>query len=108
MPVHIGGNVADMDAILASRPEAQAASHRGRLPGPSSRVAGPQGRARWGTPGCFSFQVSKNLCSGEGGAILTDDGDLANAATPSTTTAGPEGRQLPFRLSRAAGAPTCG
>jgi perosamine synthetase len=27
----------------------------------------------WGTAGCFSFQASKNLNSGEGGAILTND-----------------------------------
>ena len=31
----------------------------------------------WGTTGCFSFQASKNLNSGEGGAILTNDADLA-------------------------------
>jgi dTDP-4-amino-4,6-dideoxygalactose transaminase len=30
-----------------------------------------------GDAGCFSFQASKNLNSGEGGAILTADGDLA-------------------------------
>ena len=32
----------------------------------------------WGATGCFSFQVSKNLCSGEGGAILTNDEEMAN------------------------------
>ena len=31
----------------------------------------------WGTTGCFSFQVTKNLPSGEGGAVLTNDRDLA-------------------------------
>ena len=30
-----------------------------------------------GTAGCFSFQVTKNLSSGEGGAILTADDELA-------------------------------
>ena len=31
----------------------------------------------WGATGCFSFQASKNLNSGEGGAILTADDELA-------------------------------
>ena len=35
--------------------------------------------ARWGNAGCFSFQDSKNLNSGEGGAILTDDAALVEA-----------------------------
>ena len=30
-----------------------------------------------GDTGCFSFQASKNLNSGEGGALLTSDQDLA-------------------------------
>jgi dTDP-4-amino-4,6-dideoxygalactose transaminase len=30
----------------------------------------------WGIGGCFSFQASKNLNSGEGGAIISDDGDF--------------------------------
>jgi perosamine synthetase len=33
----------------------------------------------YGTAGCFSFQASKNLNSGEGGAILTGDEALAEA-----------------------------
>ena len=32
-----------------------------------------------GKAGCFSFQASKNLNSGEGGAILTNDADLLEA-----------------------------
>ena len=39
-------------------------------------MAGPR-RRTWGTTGCFSFQVSKNLPSGEGGAVLTSDDGLA-------------------------------
>ena len=30
----------------------------------------------YGATGCFSFQASKNLNSGEGGAILTNDDEL--------------------------------
>jgi dTDP-4-amino-4,6-dideoxygalactose transaminase len=31
----------------------------------------------WGIAGCFSFQASKNLNSGEGGAVLTNDDEFA-------------------------------
>jgi dTDP-4-amino-4,6-dideoxygalactose transaminase len=33
-----------------------------------------------GSAGCFSFQASKNLNSGEGGAVLTDSPELASKA----------------------------
>jgi perosamine synthetase len=72
MPVHLGGSACDLDQILSvSRKhginviedacQAHLAEWRGRK-------AGTYGKA-----GCFSFQASKNLTSGEGGAILTDD-----------------------------------
>jgi dTDP-4-amino-4,6-dideoxygalactose transaminase len=75
IPVHLGGNVCDLDAILrvAARRQvpvledacqAHLAEWRGRKVG------------TLGLAGCFSFQASKNLNSGEGGAILTDDLDL--------------------------------
>lgn len=76
LPVHIGGSVADLDAILAI-----AAKHK--LPviedACQAHLAEWKGRkvGTFGTTGCFSFQVTKNLCSGEGGAILTADLDLA-------------------------------
>lgn len=76
MPVHIGGSVCDLDTILAVAKrhdlpvvedacQAHLAQWRGR------------GVGTVGTTGCFSFQVTKNLSSGEGGAILTDDDELA-------------------------------
>jgi perosamine synthetase len=75
MPVHLGGSVADLDAILAiarkhklpvveDTCQAHLAEWRGRKAG------------TYGATGCFSFQASKNLNSGEGGAILTNDEDL--------------------------------
>jgi len=76
LPVHIGGSVADLDAILAI-----GAKHK--LPviedACQAHLAEWKGRkvGTLGTTGCFSFQVTKNLCSGEGGAILTADQDLA-------------------------------
>ena len=76
MPVHLGGNVADMDAILEI-------GRKHKLP--VIEDACQAHLAEWrakkvgtlGTAGCFSFQVTKNLCAGEGGAILTADGELA-------------------------------
>lgn len=77
IPVHIGGNVCDMDRILAVAQkynipvigdacQAHMAEWRGKSVG------------SWGTTGCYSFQLSKNLCSGEGGAILTNDEEMAD------------------------------
>jgi dTDP-4-amino-4,6-dideoxygalactose transaminase len=72
IPVHLGGSAADLDTILpiASRRgipvvedacQAHLAEWRGRKVG------------SYGSTGCFSFQASKNLNSGEGGAIITSD-----------------------------------
>jgi len=72
VPVHLGGSAADLDAILplAQRRgvpvlEDACQAHLGEWKG---RKVGTLGKA-----GCFSFQASKNLNSGEGGAIVTDD-----------------------------------
>jgi dTDP-4-amino-4,6-dideoxygalactose transaminase len=72
MPVHLGGSACDLDTILSvgrkhglnvieDACQAHLAEWRGRKVGTYGKV------------GCFSFQASKNLTSGEGGAILTDD-----------------------------------
>ena len=77
IPVHIGGAAADMDSILAI-------AKRRNVPviGDACQAHLGQWRGRglgsWGTTGCYSFQVSKNLPSGEGGAILTNDEPMAN------------------------------
>jgi perosamine synthetase len=75
MPVHLGGSVADLDAIMAiSRKhgipvvEDTCQSHLAEW---RHKKAGT-----YGATGCFSFQASKNLNSGEGGAILSNDEDL--------------------------------
>ncbi len=76
LPVHIGGNAADMDAVLAV-----AGKHK--LPVVEDACQAHLGQWRGhklgtlGTTGCFSFQASKNLNSGEGGAVITDDAELA-------------------------------
>jgi len=78
VPVHFAGQPADMDAIAAlaaargilvleDAAHAHGASYRGRPAGSLGQIA------------TFSFQSSKNLTSGEGGIITTNDDALAEA-----------------------------
>jgi len=75
MPVHLGGAMSEMDEVMAAAQEnnipviedacqAHLAEWRGKKSGTV------------GKGGCFSFQGSKNLNSGEGGAIVSDDEDF--------------------------------
>jgi len=75
IPVHLGGSACDLDALVAIAAkhgipmiEDACQAHLGEWKG---RKLGTYGQA-----GCFSFQASKNLNSGEGGAILSNDEDL--------------------------------
>ncbi len=76
MPVHLGGSAADIDSILAI-------ARKHKLPVVEDACQAHLGEWRGkkvgtlGATGCFSFQNSKNLNAGEGGAILTNDEDLA-------------------------------
>ena len=77
LPVHIGGNPANLDDFLA------VGKKRG-IPVIEDACQGHLGEWRGkklgavGDAGCFSFQVTKNLPSGEGGAVLTSDEILAD------------------------------
>ncbi|HUS04814.1 MAG TPA: DegT/DnrJ/EryC1/StrS family aminotransferase [Bryobacteraceae bacterium] len=75
MPVHLGGATFDVEAIqavakkrnlkiLEDSCQSHLAEWRGKRTG------------TFGKAGCFSFQASKNLNSGEGGALLTNDAEL--------------------------------
>jgi dTDP-4-amino-4,6-dideoxygalactose transaminase len=77
IPVHLGGLPVDLDAILAladrhgltvieDAAHAHGAEYRGRRVGAI------------GQAGTFSFQSSKNVNSGEGGIILTNDDAFAD------------------------------
>ena len=78
VPVHLGGNAADLDTIL------EVANRRG-IPvvedACQAHLSEWKGRklGTYGRTGCFSFQASKNLNAGEGGAILTADKALLDA-----------------------------
>ncbi len=75
IPVHLGGSAADLDTIL---PVAQKRGISVVEDACQAHLAEWRGRkvGTCGTSGCFSFQASKNLNSGEGGAILTSDDAL--------------------------------
>ncbi|HTM54452.1 MAG TPA: DegT/DnrJ/EryC1/StrS family aminotransferase [Pirellulales bacterium] len=78
IPVHFAGQPADMDPIMATAERhkllviedaahAHGASYKNRPAGSLGRMAS------------FSFQSSKNLTSGEGGILTTNDAELAAA-----------------------------
>lgn len=76
IPVHFSGSVCAMDELVQIARENNlvivedaAHSHGGTWRG---KALGAVGNA-----GCFSFQASKNLTSGEGGCIVTDNDDAA-------------------------------
>lgn len=75
MPVHLYGQIADMDGLSAL-----AARHDLRIVEDAAQAHGSrQGNAAAGSfgLGSFSFYATKNLTTGEGGIITTDDDDLA-------------------------------
>ncbi len=76
LPVHFAGRIADLDAIHAiarkhglvvieDAAHALEGTYGGRKVGAISPLT------------CFSFYVTKNLTTGEGGMVTTDDADLA-------------------------------
>ncbi len=79
MAVHFGGLACDMQAILDI-----AAAHGLRVIEDAAHSHAGTWRDRGlgtiGDVGCFSFQASKNLNAGEGGAVLTDDIDIFSRA----------------------------
>jgi dTDP-4-amino-4,6-dideoxygalactose transaminase len=76
VPVHYGGHPCEMDALLElararglrvieDAAHALGASYRGRLVGALSDAT------------CFSFYATKNMTTGEGGAVTANDDELA-------------------------------
>lgn len=79
MPVHFAGQPADMDGIVAL-----ARQHALHVVEDAAQAIGAswnhRGVGTLGDAGTLSFQSSKNLTAGEGGAIVTDDDALADRA----------------------------
>ncbi len=77
IPVHLYGQPADLDAILAI-----AAKHGLKVIEDAAQAHGATYKGRrvstFGDCACFSFYPGKNLGAyGDAGAVVTDDGDLA-------------------------------
>ncbi len=79
LPVHVGGHPADMDGlnaiaekhnlvVIEDCAQAHGAEYKGHKVGPLGHV------------GAYSFQSSKNLTSGEGGCILTNNQEIRDRA----------------------------
>ena len=74
--VHYGGHAADLPALvaLAERHGLDIVEDVAHAPG--ATLAG-QALGTWGRAGCFSFFANKNMTTGEGGMVITDDDELA-------------------------------
>ena len=79
MPVHLYGQTAEMDALLEAAEEhgipviedacqAHGAEYHGKKAG------------NLGASACFSFYATKNMTTGEGGMVVTDDDEIASRA----------------------------
>jgi dTDP-4-amino-4,6-dideoxygalactose transaminase len=77
IPVHLGGNPVEIDHLMEI-----ANKHNLKVIEDCAHAHGSKYKGKylgnWGHAGSFSFQASKVLTSGEGGAILTNDAQLAD------------------------------
>jgi dTDP-4-amino-4,6-dideoxygalactose transaminase len=72
LPVHILGLPADMTAILAIAKKHGLLVVEDACQGWMAEISGKK-CGTFGNAGCYSFQNSKNMAIGEGGAIVSDD-----------------------------------
>ncbi len=79
MPVHVGGNPADMVAILDLARKHKLAVIEDAAQAHGAVYNGSKVGAI-GDVGCFSFQSSKNITSGEGGILLTNGQEIYERA----------------------------
>jgi len=76
MPVHLYGHPAEMDEICAFADEHDLAVIEDAAQAHGARYRGDV-VGSIGDVGCFSFYATKNITTGEGGVVTTDDDDLA-------------------------------
>jgi dTDP-4-amino-4,6-dideoxygalactose transaminase len=98
LAVHIGGGPADMDGIMAV-----AKKHGLKVVEDAAQAHGAAWNGRRvgaiGDAGTFSFQSSKNLTSGEGGIVVTNDDEVyATAWSLHNCGRVPEGRWYEHRV----------
>ncbi|MFX1267358.1 MAG: DegT/DnrJ/EryC1/StrS family aminotransferase [Promethearchaeota archaeon] len=77
IPVHLGGNAVEMDKLMKIASNYNLFVVEDCAHAHGSRYKGKR-LGNWGDAGTFSFQASKVLTSGEGGAIICNSGDLAD------------------------------
>lgn len=77
MPVHFGGRVCDMDRINAIASKRNLTVLEDACHSWGGKWEG-KGTGTLGLGGVFSFQVSKNITAGEGGAIVTNNEEFAD------------------------------
>ncbi len=79
MPVHLDGVAVDMDAVMAF-----ARTHGLLVIEDAAQACGSFYKGKHvgtiGDVGCFSFQLEKNITSGEGGILVTDDDEVFRRA----------------------------
>ena len=109
IPVHLGGQMADMESL-----QALARRHSLAIIEDSAQAIGAAWAGRksgaWGELGSFSFQSNKTITSGEGGLLTTDDEGLAETVIAyrafgrfKTTVANVAGRSSGLLSQRLAG-----
>jgi dTDP-4-amino-4,6-dideoxygalactose transaminase len=77
IPVHLGGNPVEMDKLLEIARENELFVIEDCAHAHGSCYKGKK-LGNWGNAGSFSFQASKVLTSGEGGAVICNSNDLAD------------------------------
>jgi dTDP-4-amino-4,6-dideoxygalactose transaminase len=94
LPVDLAGQPSDLDPLLALGPpvvedaaHAVEAEYRGRKVGSIARAT------------CFSFYATKNVAAGEGGALTTDDDELAAAVRELRLTRRSDGSLYDVRVA---------
>jgi dTDP-4-amino-4,6-dideoxygalactose transaminase len=75
--VHYAGYPCDMPAIMDIARQNQLMIIEDAAHAVGASLDG-QSMGNWGKIGCFSFFSNKNMTSGEGGMVVTKDGDIAN------------------------------
>ncbi len=75
LPVHICGHASDMPRIMEIARKHKLQVVEDVCQAHMSAING-KNLGTFGTTGCFSFQTSKTMPIGEGGAIITDDSEL--------------------------------
>ncbi len=76
LPVHLGGQMADMPALVEPAKQRGLAVLEDCAQAIGSALGG-KSAGNWGDLGTFSFQSNKTITAGEGGLVMTNDPGLA-------------------------------